>query len=592
MLYSADFETNKGKGFANVWAAGVCEIADGYKFSCFNSIEKFIDFMFSCESGSKFFFHNLKFDSEFIFYYLLKTLKYKVVNKQDEYIHEKEIYALINQQKQIYYIKICVSEKPRKYIYIYDSMKIYNMSVEDIAKGFGLPIQKEELDYNIYREPSIHIITQKEKKYIENDVKIVAMALKIFFDEGHKKLTIAANAMANYKEMIGGEKIFRRLFPKLDSKIDKILREGYRGGYVYVNPKYKNKILENGIVLDVNSLYPYVMKSRLLPYGNGEYYTGKYKEDKIYPLYIQYIRCSFKLKKGYIPTIQIKNNLSFQDNVYLESSNDEELILCLTSVDLKIFLEHYNTYNLIYIDGYKFKGKTGMFDKYIEYWSNKKIQAKKDNNKPLYLISKLFLNSLYGKYGSAIENITCFPYYDDEKDKIIYKPNARDERDGVYLPMAEFITAYAREVTITAAQSNIERYIYSDTDSVHFLGLDDPVNIKIDNYELGAFKKEFIWTKGKYIRQKCYIEEGHEPGKKENELKVTIAGMPYKIHKYVNFSNFNPKTIFTSENKEEHKKLIDKGYSVVIINDDDSKLRPVHVTGGINLEHVDFTIKI
>ena len=77
MLYSADFETNKGKGFANVWAAGVCEIADGYKFSCFNSIEKFIDFMFSCESGSKFFFHNLKFDSEFIFYYLLKTLKYK-----------------------------------------------------------------------------------------------------------------------------------------------------------------------------------------------------------------------------------------------------------------------------------------------------------------------------------------------------------------------------------------------------------------------------------------------------------------------------------------------------------------------------------
>lgn len=45
------------------------------------------------------------------------------------------------------------------------------------------------------------------------------------------------------------------------------------------------------------------------------------------------------------------------------------------------------------------RGKLHLFDKYIEKWSARKIQSKKDGNKGMYLYSKVMLNSLYGKFG-------------------------------------------------------------------------------------------------------------------------------------------------------------------------------------------------
>ena len=107
--------------------------------------------------------------------------------------------------------------------------------------------------------------------------------------------------------------------------------------------------------------------------------NGKYKEDKIYPLYIQMITCSFEIKKNKIPTIQIKNNKSFfKGNEYLESSQNEIVCLVLTNIDLKLFLEHYNVYDLEYIAGWKFKCINGIFTEYIDKWIKRKNQATLD----------------------------------------------------------------------------------------------------------------------------------------------------------------------------------------------------------------------
>ena len=65
------------------------------------------------------------------------------------------------------------------------------------------------------------------------------------------------------------------------------------------------------MVFDVNSLYPYVMYEKNLPFGIPLYFKGKYKENKTYNLFIQNLRCNFKLKKNYIPTIQLKNTPFF-----------------------------------------------------------------------------------------------------------------------------------------------------------------------------------------------------------------------------------------------------------------------------------------
>ena len=185
------------------------------------------------------------------------------------------------------------------------------------------------------------------------------------------------------------------MFPELDKDTDKMVRAAYRGGFTYVNPKHKNKERGAGVSIDVNSLYPSVLRYKLLPYGYGKYFLGEYQDDPMYPLYVQTIKCKFKIKHDKIPTIQIKNSLSFIPNDYLESSNDEKVTLTLTNVDLKLFLEHYDTEELDYIEGMKFKGMRGNFDTYVDYWTEIKIKAGKEGNKGLRAIAKLCLNSLY-----------------------------------------------------------------------------------------------------------------------------------------------------------------------------------------------------
>ena len=147
------------------------------------------------------------------------------------------------------------------------------MKVSKIAKTFGLPISKLELDYNKPREKG-HILTKEEKEYITNDVKIMAMALNILFKEGLTKHTSASNALANYKHIITDEK-FLHFFPVLEKNVDTEIRKAYKGGFTYLNPIYKEKTVGKGVVLDVNSLYPSVMYEKDLPYGEPVYFSRK-----------------------------------------------------------------------------------------------------------------------------------------------------------------------------------------------------------------------------------------------------------------------------------------------------------------------------
>lgn len=106
-----------------------------------------------------------------------------------------------------------------------------------------------------------------------------------------------------------------------------------------------------------------------------------------------------------IPTVQIKNmKFFFTDNEYLESSNGEEVLMTMTNVDLELFLKHYDTENLIYIDGWKFKGASFLFNKYIDKWTKKKIEAGKAGNKGQRQLAKLMLNSLYRKVCNLFKN--------------------------------------------------------------------------------------------------------------------------------------------------------------------------------------------
>ena len=200
-----------------------------------------------------------------------------------------------------------------------------------------------------------------------------------------------------------------------------------------------------------------------------------------------------------------------------------------------------------------------MFDKYIDKWINNKIQATKDGNKGLRYISKLFLNSLYGKFGTDTRMVNKVPYFDGEEVRYYY--SEPQTRSGIYIALASFITSYARLVTITAFQKITDDYnsgksniqaVYADTDSLH---LDSPnfqlpEGLNIDPYELGAWKYESRFSDkgqktgcgGKYLRQKCYIENSTEDIESINpdyKLKITVAGMPPECYSQVTFDNFN-----------------------------------------------------
>lgn len=208
-----------------------------------------------------------------------------------------------------------------------------------------------------------------------------------------------------------GKSKFEHYFPKLEYEIDKDLRKSYKGGFTYLNPIYKEKDVGSGSVLDVNSLYPSVMYEKMLPFGEPVFFEGQYEEDKIYPLYIQMITCSFEIKKNKIPMIQIKNNrMYFRPNEYLESSGGEVVCLVLTNVDLKLFLEQYNVYDLKYECGWKFKGIQGLFTKYIDKWIKIKNESTLSGNKGMRTLAKLMLNSLYGKFATSLDVQSKIPY--------------------------------------------------------------------------------------------------------------------------------------------------------------------------------------
>lgn len=102
-----------------------------------------------------------------------------------------------------------------------------------------------------------------------------------------------------------------------------------------------------------------------------------------------------------------------------------------------------------------------------------------------------------------------------------------------------------------------------DTDSIHSLLTIDELKefCDIDDFELGKWANEGNFTRAKFIRQKCYIEEI------DNEIKITCAGLPKSCYDFVTWENF--KTGFSCG----------------------GKLTYSHVKGGIILKETEFTIK-
>lgn len=214
-------------------------------------------------------------------------------------------------------------------------------------------------------------------------------------------------------------------------------------------------------------------------------------------------------------------------------------------------------YNIEYISGWKFKAVKGVFNRYIDKWG----AIKMNSDGAIKQLAKLMLNSLYGKFGTNPNITPKIPYFEDNIVK--WKLGEKEYRNPIYIPMAVFITAWARDKTIRTAQKCYDRFIYADTDSLHLIETDIPDDISniVDDKKLGFWKIENKFTRGRFIRQKTYIEEI------DGEIHVTCAGMTDTIKEKITWENFH---------------IGFKSYG---------KLLPKRVENGIVLKDTEFTIK-
>jgi hypothetical protein len=570
--FSCDFETTTKLDDCRVWAYGWMEIGNKKNYKIDKSLDEFMSWVEYIKADL--YFHNLRFDGEFIVNWLLKN-----GFKWDKSGLPKTFNTVISSMGQWYAIDICYGYNGKRKLHtmIYDSLKKLPFTVKKIAKDFKLSIMKGDIDYHKER-PNGHDITLEEYQYIKNDIEIIADALKIQFDQGLDRMTNGSDSLKGFKAVVSS-KMFKQLFPVMSLELDANLRMAYRGGFTWLNDKYANKEVGEGIVFDVNSLYPSQMYDRDLPISTPLRFIGKYVEDEQYPLYIQHIRCEFTLKEGYIPTIQIKKNLAFRQNEYLKTSDGEIVDLYVTNIDLELIEEHYHLHDVEYMSGWKFRKSNGIFKDFIDKW----MYIKTNNTGAIKALAKLMLNSLYGKFASNPDVTGKYPYL-KEDGSCGFAVGDEEFKDPIYTPMGIFITSWARYTTITTAQKCYDRIIYCDTDSIHLTGSEIPEAIVdvVDENRLGYWKHEGTFKRAKFIRQKTYLEQydgvygwlEFRTLYKGKTIKlwcprpdVKCAGMTEKIKNKVSFNNF------------------EIGFSSY------GKLTPKHVSGGVVLVDSVFTLR-
>lgn len=501
--YVADFETTTENyyiehGCTKVWLYAICD-EESNIVNWGDSIDSFFKWLES-NTETIIYFHNLKFDSSFILYELDKRgFKWcDKLNKKDN----KGYTTLIGEMGEFYQLQINFARNKR--VIIRDSLKLINSKVERIAKDFNLEIKKGKINYDEY------IIDDERLEYVFNDVKIVSQALAICKQNGLTKMTTASSAMNQYKTT---NRYFDWWFPELEDDFLYKYRKAYRGGRSQVNPLYQNQVLENVKRYDINSMYPSIMFNSDLPYG----YPIKINKRGKYKFELYDVDIEFKLKKGHLPTLLRKTGLmANSDSYYI---NSEGIInIQISNIDLDLLYRHYDVKFIAFQEMWGFKTNSDLFKVYVTRYYNLKNNSKGAEK----AVWKMFLNALYGKFGSNHKGCMKIPKY--ENGVVKFEKGEEKALKKYYLPMAIAIVSYAHKLLDdNIMYTGYDNFVYCDTDSIHTLG--ELPSDMIDNKELGKFKLESIEKRSKYVRQKCYVVED------EDDFTITCAGMTEGIKK-------------------------------------------------------------
>ncbi len=365
-----------------------------------------------------------------------------------------------------------VPDPKNKTLIFLSSTNYYQQSLASLGKVFGL----KKLDFD-HDQP----FTMKDALiYCHRDVEIMKTAMLAFID------FIETEGLGTFSMTVAGQAFgaFRHRFLKPetiyihdDAKAIKTERDAYAGGRTECF--HMGKVEDLVFYVDINSMYPYVMKNKLFPTKLITHWNSCTVEQLRNKIMDDYLICCDALIKTDIPIFHKKSKrLIFPVGEFWTSLSTPE---CIEAIERGLIKEVKNI--CIY-------EADDIFSEFVDYFYNKRLEAKKLNNAVLNYLYKIFLNSLYGKFGqkkidwekvaeAPPDEIDVYTVYDPkERTRETFKvfgggvwkrhSDPTDEEAFNSFPaIAAHVTAYARMLLWECMEvAGLHNIYYSDTDSI------------------------------------------------------------------------------------------------------------------------------
>jgi len=479
------------------------------------------------------------------------TLSWNPNNNQKPYkLHFKDSMLIVKASLKSLAISFNVESKDLFPILFPNANNLgYSGQVPD--KAFFPEISQAE--YNEYKkgfQGNNWNLMQEAHKYCQQDCRTLYLVLEKFNDLIFNKFSVNINKYPTLPSLAMG--IYKTKYlkancvPILNVNMFKDLSPSYTGGRTDVFIP-TNKVNNNNIKLfsyDVNSLYPFIMKTCLMPVGNIFKFEGNIFN--INPNAFGIFEAKIIAPDMKIPLLQTKITTSGGLRTLAPIGNWTG---SYTSEELKLAMKH--GYKIEVLRGYTFDSAI-IFSKYVtELFKIKETTPKSD---PMYLVAKLLMNSLYGKFGMRpiLPNNIIISYNKvDEfikthRDKyeildILYLNNGNylvsyilKEEDilndnihkNINVAIASFITSYARIHMAQFLLNPNYKVYYTDTDS---LVIDRHLLPEfIHDKTLGLLSLDFIYDEFIAVAPKVYGGTGHD-SKGIPEEFVKIKGFRNKL---------------------------------------------------------------
>lgn len=466
-------------------------------------------------------------------------------------------------------------KRKRQRLKFIDSMNYLPLSIWEIGKIFGLP----KLEMPDWDDPLDDWIT-----YCKRDVEVLERFVVWLIEEMWRlgvglKPTLASYAFALYNLYYKPKNV--RFAPPSDEKVLKLEREAYFGGRVEC---YRLGKVKQVCEIDVNSMYPYIMRTIKVP-TRPLYYETEPSVEKLRRLVSEgeavIARVVVNVPEGVDPPpVPWRNPVTMK---VLFPTGRFETVLCTPELQLVLpYIEKVREM-VVYQSAH-------AFQEFVDDLYSKRKEAKKQGNEPLSLLYKLLLNSLYGKFAERkvlTGTVKLAPpgalpglYALGKLGVVLVKGPFMIENFGRkkirdrFTAVSAFITSAAR-AHLWKAMTLIgrENLVYCDTDSIHFLytpELEERLKPILSETELGKFKVERIAQEAEYVLPKLY----------RMDSKVRAKGMPRSSNGEIPLKAVEERVVGFREAVrrlgrpaivwEEREKVVRSRYDKRIVNGDGS----------------------